>query len=126
MFTFADLSDPIPESFFQPMMWPLILSAIGFALFALIKHYEARMKWPAAAKWGGLAPAVIGLFLGFGPFRAIRDEFYYQSIKPLGDKMIWAHWLALLLPLFAILAAVAWVLLDRFAPEEYVEVIEQP
>lgn len=125
MEVFAEMPDRMPEAFYEPMVLPLILSVVAFTLFAIFRHREIKQKAGPLAKWISLLPAVVGAFIGYGSFSLIRDKFYYESIKFRGDKMIWAHYAGFIIPLVFILAAVGWYLLDKYAPEEYVEIIEQ-
>lgn len=122
---FAELPDRMPEAFYEPMVVPLILSLIAFSLFSFFRYRENRKSGPPMAKWLALLPAMVAMVIGYGSFSLIRDKFYYESIKFRGDKMIWAHYVAFILPIVIIVAAVAWFLLDKYAPEEYVEIVEQ-
>jgi hypothetical protein len=103
-------------------MWPGLLALIGVAIYSIFKVLENKAKKNDPRKWIGAAPLLLGLILGWSPFSLIRDKFYYESIKFHGDKMIWAHYGAFIVPILGLVGIGVWFLLDKFLPEEYVEV----
>lgn len=104
------------DDYWRPVALPSVLTLLGAILFWVLKSRRAK-GLSAPTKWLGVAPMVVGAILGLGPFNNIRDPFYNSSVRILGDKTVWGHYGAFVIPVLGIVTLGLWHLLDIFAPQ---------
>lgn len=86
---------------------PFLYFFLGLGIWYGGVHFENRTEktW---LKWCAFIPIAIGLYIGFNSFMLARD-FVYQQMLP-NRKTLYSHYLALVLPIVAIITILLWQL----------------
>lgn len=102
-----------PSSWYAPMSMPLLLAFFGGAIWVLGRLNDTRTGKKSWFKYLGLLLAGYALVTGFAQVLWLRDVMYGSIVNDHGKKMIFAHWISFLFPLFVLLGSVGWYLYDR-------------
>jgi len=94
-----------PTGLTDVLLFPLICFVLGVAFWYGGLHYESRTE-KSWVKWLALVPLAIGLIIGIQAFAQTFD-YAYQALMP-NRRTLYAHYVSLALPLFAIIAIVGW------------------
>jgi hypothetical protein len=88
------------------VLWlPALLVAIGLGLWYGGLHFENRTE-KSWMKWCAFIPIAIALVLGFQmPSQAM--DYTYQQLMP-NKKTVYGHYMALAMPLGALVAIIGW------------------
>ena len=94
-----------PTGMADVLALPLLFFALGMGIWYGGLHFESRTE-KAWLKWLALIPLAIGLIIGLQMTIQAMD-YAYQSLMPT-KRVLYSHYLALALPVGAILAIIGW------------------
>ncbi len=84
---------------------PMLCFLLGLGLWYGGLHFENRTE-KSWMKWLAFIPIVIGLIIGF-QLTMEAGDYAYQRILP-NRKVLFAHYIALAMPIFAALTVGGW------------------
>ena len=101
------------------LLWPVVMTVVGVAIWIIGRRLEEDDASPLI-KWACAPFLLFGLFKGFDRFTNVVGNstmaVMYRDVFG-GRKMLIAHYLAFFLPLIAIIALVAWYVMDKRSRE---------
>ena len=102
MYLFAQTS---PTEMTEVLLVPSICFVLGLGLWYAGLHFESRTE-KSWLKWLAFVPIVIGLVIGFQLTMQATDYTYQRLLGT--KKLIYSHYLALVMPVIATLTVGVW------------------